>query len=139
MRAMSDEASLRAQKSSKEAEKAQQEAYLKELGAKLERLYTAKKGVSDIKGLLNDSNKGMRKCKDQERWQGTKYNWYKPFVETTCYDEYQAYINSTDELLDRICDKITSLENECLNTAGVIGQLTSAINSLWNSIQKLFN
>lgn len=136
---MSDSAYLYSQKRSTEAQisaKNQQNQRYRQI---ISRLEPVKETLTTEKALFDTVK---RKCSDNlsapETWKGqnrTDFNNSATLVRSDNDDFYRQL----DRALDEINNQITYYENQILCNYGVIGRLTSYLNSLLNAIENLVN
>ena len=137
---MADESALRSQVRSKETQKAEREREKRAIEEKIRRLQEAERQVKVEKNIIKDLKNQVHKQRDPDKqWDGNLKNRYKDFVGNDFEQDYNAYHNGVDALLDAIVRKITSLQNEASDLGGIIGSLARAINSLWGEIRALLN
>ncbi|MDR2487585.1 MAG: DUF5082 domain-containing protein [Clostridiales Family XIII bacterium] len=137
---MADEASLRSQVSSQEAQKSNCEWEKGVIEEKIRRLREAERLVRADKAVIKDlRNEVQRKRDPGQDWEGNQRNRYHDFVDGDFRQDYNAYLAGVDALHDDMIRKITSLENEANDLTGLIGFLSRSINSLWGEISALFN
>lgn len=137
---MSSVESLRAQQNRKRAELQKQQDNRATMEGEISRLKEAKKQVQKaqeeavriFKDAKNQANK-------YGEWKGKESDWFSNFVSGQFQSNCQNYSSKLQQLYGRISDKITQLQNKCLNTGGLINTLMGAINSLGNEIDKLVN
>ncbi len=108
--------------------------------AKLSRLRTAQKRVTEQKADFKDILKTDKKViQGSYSWQGSTFNSFQSKGDTIISENSGYYKHSLDYVLDGINDEITRLENQNMNEYGLIGRLGSLINSLANEIENFFN
>lgn len=137
--AMSELSVLRNKRSAKISEKRRCEVKIEEIEEKLTRMRSAKEKMTSFKADVLAHKNGTKGMKDDVvQWEGDKKNHHLSEAEALS-DELESYYRDTDKALDSICDVITSLENEKIRQAGILGGIISAINSIGNEIEKLLN
>lgn len=115
-------------------------AAVEELQEKIARLKETKPVVARIKKEIKeqktdtDANLIMA-----EGWWGDRYRAYYELAGEGLLEPYGTYHREVDEILDSINDAITRMENEILETKGIIGKLRALCNSLWNELRNAFN
>ncbi len=135
---MTDAATLKSQKSAKQAELNQCVSDKASIEEKLERLRTAKKEVASVQTEIKDlKSKVKDKANQPDTWQGKKLTEFKNLMEGAFKTDYDTYYKKIDNYYDEICDEITRLENEANEKGGLIGWLGNQINNLGNEIDKL--
>jgi uncharacterized coiled-coil DUF342 family protein len=106
--------------------------------------------IDELYDELKEKKETMKQHKDEVKtfsdqeytnWKGDLFsNSYKNKIQDELIGEsYEKVIGDIDSNLDALRDKRTSYENKILSSKGVIGSLEAGINSLGNSIAKLFN
>ncbi len=106
----------------------------------LNRLKRYKKEVENQKEefyLIIKDDKNNSKKKDC--WKGASFDKFNNIMDDVLEEDYKYYNNCLDGILDSINDEMTRLENEILSKLGIIGKLSSWVNSLSNEIENFFN
>ncbi|MBC1397988.1 DUF5082 domain-containing protein [Listeria fleischmannii] len=135
---MAEAATLKKQKSAKQAELSQCVSDKASIEEKLERLRTAKKEVASVQTEIKDLKSKVKDKSDQpDTWQGKKLTEFENLMEGAFKTDYDTYYKKIDNYYDEICDEITRLENEANEKGGLIGWLGNQINNLGNEIDKL--
>ncbi|EIA21336.1 hypothetical protein KKC_01814 [Listeria fleischmannii subsp. coloradonensis] len=130
---MAEAATLKKQKSAKQAELSQCVSDKASIEEKLERLRTAKKEVASVQTEIKDLKSKVKDKSDQpDTWQGKKLTEFENLMEGAFKTDYDTYYKKIDNYYDEICDEITRLENEANEKGGLIGWLGNQINNLGN-------
>lgn len=77
--------------------------------------------------------------KKRSGWRGQTFRDFQSRGSTLTAENNTFYRASLDAALDAVNDEITRLENQKYNEYGLLGRLSSAINSLANKIENFFN
>jgi phenylalanyl-tRNA synthetase alpha subunit len=137
---MSSVESLRSQQSRKQAELQKQKENKAVMERQISRLKEAKKQVLDeqeeISRIFSDVKKQEKKYTE---WKGKENTWFNSFISGQFQTNSKNYSSKLQQVYNRICDKITQLENKCIDTGGLISSIMRTINSIGNEIDKLIN
>ena len=141
MSVQDDIAYLKRQRDRKIAERDRYQAQVDSNNRKISRLKKARDNVHSQKKTFDGLRKDAKNIMEGSySWEGNSHNLFKDskgYRLNAANDRY--YKNSLDYIEDSLNNEITRLQNENYSKLGLIGQLTSAINSLINDIRNLVN
>lgn len=135
---MGDYAELCGQKSSAENQLSSKELENLELAEQITLLKDARKIVYKEKYEFEQVIKRIQTVIESSyKWKGQNFDDF--IIDcNTLNDNNYIYLDSIDNVLDEINDKITELENQMCSNEGVIGWLRVRINELFYAIENLF-
>jgi chromosome segregation ATPase len=137
---MSSIDSLRNQQSRKHAELQKQKDNKAIMENQISRLKEAKKQVlseqEEISRIFSDVKKQEKKY---DEWKGKESTWFNSFLSGQFQTNSKNYSSKLQQAYNKICDKITQLENKCIDAGGLINSIMRTINSIGNEIDKLIN
>lgn len=111
-----------------------------DLQEQISRLQSAEDQLKDAKDQLKIIKNRASSLEDKtEGWSGKQFERYYNDYLPNMMDEYEEYHAYLDTVLDRVCDKKTQLENQLLETEGILGWCAARLNDLGNAIWKLLN
>ena len=135
--------SAKNQKSRYEQQRDELKTKISDNNKKIERLRDAKDKLKEIKRRLKEDSKAQKKHSENDdtyyEWSGDKKDSIVSLYSSTTVSEYNYYIETVDNALDAIDTTETDVENENLESFGIVGKLGSWINSLASKIEKLCN
>ena len=118
-------------------------AEISTLKGKVSRLKEAKKKVgkykSEVKELQTRASKRKIAKKCDVDWKGDKYGEYTELVDAELKTSFDNYIDAIDTCLDAIVDKQTEYENRIKEKTDLISGLTTKLNNLSASWEKMLN
>lgn len=133
--------SLCSQRNSAESQRAAANNTIEECQYKIRRLQNAKETLAAQKGAfktLKNTDKETIESKGSD-WIGQNFKDFQSKGNELMTENDNYYTNSLDAALDAINNEITRLQNMIYEKYGLIGRLTSWINSLSNKIENFFN
>lgn len=132
--------SLVRQKSAKQAEYRAAQDRIEECDYLLGRLRRAKEVIqAQKKEFKNIKKRDEDLVEDKCDWTGSNYDRYRSKGGSMLAEDEFYLKNSLDTVLDNLNNEITRIENQKYNEYGLLGRLSSAINSLANKIENFFN
>lgn len=115
---------------------------IEECDYKISRLKRTKTILAEQKRAFASIKRNDKDIVDKERqgaWSGSCFSSFRSSGGALVDTNEEFYRNSLDGALDAVNDEITRLENQKYNEYGLLGRLSSAINSLANKIENFFN
>lgn len=109
---------------------------------KITRLKRTKATLTEQKQAFAAIKKDDKKIIDQKKrsaWSGSTFSSFRSSGAMMVDTNDAFYRNSLDGALDAVNSEITRLENQKYNEYGLLGRLSSTINSLANKIENFFN
>lgn len=134
--------SLKAQKRNAQARYNATLGRIEECEYKINRLKRTKETLTEQKrafSAIKKDDKGIVEQKKRSTWSGTRFSDFRSSGELLVETNETFYRISLDGALDAVNDEITRLENQKYNEYGLLGRLSSTINSLANKIENFFN
>ena len=134
--------SLKAQRRSAQARYNAALGRIEECEYKISRLKRTKATLTEQKRSFASIKKDDESIIDQKKrsaWSGSCFSSFRSFGAALIDTNEGFYRNSIDGALDAVNDEITRLENQKYNEYGLLGRLSSTINSLANKIENIFN
>ena len=108
---------------------------------KISRLKRTKDALTQLKSSFAEVRKSDERAVRDKRnnWKGQKFDDFQKKGSVMISEDEIFYEGSLDAALDAVNNEITRLENVKYNQFGILGQLSSWINSLSNAIENFFN
>lgn len=134
--------SLKAQRRNAQAKYNATLGRIEECEYKISRLKRTKATLTEQKRSFASIKKDDKTIVDQKKrsaWSGSCFSSFRLFGAALIDTNEGFYRNSLDGALDAVNDEITRLENQKYNEYGLLGRLSSTINSLANKIENFFN
>lgn len=134
--------SLKAQRRNAQAKYNATLGRIEECEYKISRLKRTKATLTEQKRSFASIKKDDKTIIDQKKrsaWSGSCFSSFRLSGAALIDTNEGFYRNSLDGALDAVNDEITRLENQKYNEYGLLGRLSSTINSLANKIENFFN
>lgn len=115
---------------------------IEECDYKISRLKRTKAILTEQKRTFASIKKNDKDIVDKKKrsaWSGSCFSSFRSSGGALIDTNEGFYRNSLDGALDAVNDEITRLENQKYNEYGLLGRLSSTINSLANKIENFFN
>lgn len=130
---------------SRESLEAQSDAYqnhINTLTANLEVLTASRDTLQSVKDNVKGIKSSINSAPDNSLsgWAGKNFEAVRIMSQEKDFATgYQSYIDRLDEVLDSLNNELTRVQNEIWEQEGFLGDIKSALNSLYNSIRNFFN
>lgn len=106
----------------------------------LRRLKSAKRSIVELKSNFKSNKKLDNELKKEKReWEGSTCKKFKTKMTNVVDANDSYYKGSIDHILDSLNNEITRIENKKYREYGLLGELSSWINSLSNKIENILN
>lgn len=114
---------------------------IQDYDAAIRRLKNARDDIDDLKNAYKKNViKPDKATKSRRReWTGSNYDTFSDKMEDVVSKNESYHKKTLDAVQDKICDRITELENARRGDKGLWNKLSNKLNSLWNELEKLFN